>query len=50
MFQYELKCGEMENKIITKHLKRWLDQVIVHEQVENGVAINNNLSIDQIDW
>jgi phage-related tail protein len=39
----------MENKIITKSLKRQLNQVIVHEQVENGVAINNNLSENQID-
>ncbi len=39
----------MENKIINKSLKRQLDQVIVHEQVENGVAINNNLSENQID-
>jgi hypothetical protein len=39
----------MENIIITKSLKSQLDQVIVHEQVENGVAINNNLNEDQID-
>jgi hypothetical protein len=35
----------MENKIVTRSLKRQLNQVIVHEQVENGVAINNNLSV-----
>ncbi len=39
----------MENKIVIRSLKRQLDQVIVHGQVENGVAINNNLSVDQID-
>jgi hypothetical protein len=39
----------MENKILTRTLKRQLDHVIIHEQVENGVAINNNLSVDQID-
>jgi hypothetical protein len=29
----------MENKIVTKSLKRQLDQVVLHEQVENGVAL-----------
>ncbi len=36
----------MENKIVTKSLKRQLDQVILHEQMENGTAISNNLSAD----
>jgi len=36
----------MENKIITKSLKRQLDQVVLHEQVENGSIIINNLSVD----
>jgi hypothetical protein len=39
----------MENKIVTRNLRRQLDQAIVHEQVENGAAINMNLSVDQID-
>ncbi len=48
MFRFELKCGEMENKIV-RSLKRQLNSVIIHEQVENGVAINKNLSANQID-
>jgi hypothetical protein len=39
----------MENIIITKSLRRQLNQVIVHGQVENGIAINSNLSANQID-
>jgi hypothetical protein len=39
----------MENKIVTRSLRRQLDQVILHKQVENGAAINNNLSVDHID-
>jgi hypothetical protein len=39
----------MENIIVTRILKRQLDQVILHEQVENGVAINNNLSVNKVD-
>jgi hypothetical protein len=39
----------MENRIITKSFKRQLDQVTIYEQVENGVAINNNLSENHID-
>ncbi len=49
MFRFELECGEMENQIVTKSLKRQLDQVIVHEQVENGITINSNLSAYHID-
>ncbi len=30
-------------------MRRHLDQVIVREQVENGVTINNNLRVDLID-
>jgi hypothetical protein len=33
----------MENKIITTSLRKQLNQVVLHEQVENGVDINNNL-------
>jgi hypothetical protein len=36
----------MENRIVIRSLKRQLDQVIVQEQVENGDAINRNLSED----
>jgi hypothetical protein len=39
----------MENKILTKSLRRQLYQVILHEQVENGTTINNNLSADRVD-
>jgi hypothetical protein len=39
----------MENIIVTRNLRRQLDQVIVHEKVENGVAIKCNLSADKID-
>jgi hypothetical protein len=39
----------MENKIVTRSLKRQLDQVVWHEQVENGVTISNNLIVDQVD-
>jgi hypothetical protein len=38
----------MENRIITISIKRQLDQVIIHQEVENGVAINNNLSAYQV--
>ncbi len=48
MFKFELGCGEMENKILTKSLRKQLDQVVLHEQVENGTTINNNLSADQL--
>ncbi len=49
MFRSELRCGEMEIRIVTKSLKRQLDKVVLHEQVENGVAISNNLSANQVD-
>ncbi len=49
MFKFELECGEMENKIVIKSLRRQVDQVLLHEQVENGVTINNNLNADQVD-
>ncbi len=39
----------MENKIVTRSLRKQLDQVVLHEQVENGVTINNNLSADQVE-
>jgi len=39
----------MKNKIITKSLRRQLNQVVLHEQVKNGVAINNNLNTNQVD-
>jgi hypothetical protein len=39
----------MENKIVTKSLRRQLDQVVLHDQVENGTTINNNLIANQID-
>jgi hypothetical protein len=39
----------MENKIIIKSFMRQFDQVIVHEQVENGVDINKNLSACKIE-
>jgi hypothetical protein len=39
----------MENIIVSRSLSRELDQVIVHEQVENGTTINSILSANQID-
>jgi hypothetical protein len=38
----------MENKIVTRSLRRQLDLVIIHEQMENGTAINSNLNTNQI--
>jgi hypothetical protein len=43
LFKIELKCGDMENKIVTRSLRRQLDLVIIHEQMENGTAINSNI-------
>jgi hypothetical protein len=39
----------MENKIVIRSLKKQLDHVILHEQMENGTTINNNLSTDHMD-
>ncbi len=39
----------MENMIVTKSLRRELNQVVLQEQVENGIAINNNLCADKVD-
>ncbi len=39
----------MENRIVTRSLRRQLDLVIVHEQMENDTAIKSNLSAYQID-
>jgi hypothetical protein len=39
----------MENWIITRSLRWQLDHVVLHEQVENGVAINNNLNANKVD-
>ncbi len=39
----------MENRIVTKSLRRQLDQDVLHEQVENGVAISNNLNVDLVE-
>jgi hypothetical protein len=38
----------MENIILIISLRRKLDQVVVNEQVENGDAINKNLSAVKI--
>jgi hypothetical protein len=48
LFRFELECGEKENQIVTKSMKRQLDQVIIYEQVENGVAINKIVNTNQI--
>jgi hypothetical protein len=40
----------MENIIVTRNLRRQLDQDVLHEQVENDIAISNNLSENQVDW
>jgi hypothetical protein len=39
----------MENIVIIRVLKRQLNHVILHEQLENNIAINNNLSANQVD-
>ncbi len=39
----------MENIIVTRILNRQLDQNVLHEQVENGTVISNNLSENQVD-
>jgi hypothetical protein len=36
----------MESKTVIKSLRRQLDQVVLHEQMENGTAISNNLSVE----
>jgi hypothetical protein len=46
LFRFELGCGEMESKTVIKSLRRQLDQVVLHEQMENGTAISNNLSVE----
>jgi hypothetical protein len=38
----------MENIIVPTILNRQLNQVILHEQVENGATINSNFSPNQI--
>jgi hypothetical protein len=42
LFRFELECGEMENRIVTKSFRRQLNEVLLHEQQDNGIAINNN--------
>ncbi len=49
MFKSELGCGEIENIIVIRSLKRQLNQVVLHDQVENGTAISNNLSANHVD-
>jgi hypothetical protein len=39
----------MENIIVTINLRRQLNQDVLHEQVENGNAINNNLNENRVD-
>ncbi len=34
LFKLELECREMENRIITRSLRRQLNQVLLHEQKE----------------
>jgi hypothetical protein len=49
LFKFELECGKIENKIVTRSLRRQLDHVVLHEQVENGIATSNNLNANQVD-
>jgi len=49
LFTIELECGETKNKIVIRSLRRQLDHVILHEQVENGATINSKLSADHMD-
>jgi hypothetical protein len=39
----------MENRIVARSFKGQLHKVLLHEQVENGVTINNNLNVDHED-
>jgi hypothetical protein len=39
----------MENMIVTRSLRKQLNQVVLQEQVENAIAINNNLCAAQVD-
>jgi hypothetical protein len=49
LLRFELGCGEMENQIVTRSLKRQSDKVVLHAQVEIGITISNNFSVDQVD-
>jgi hypothetical protein len=39
----------MENGIVTRSLKKQLNLIVLHEQVENGATISNNFSAYQVD-
>jgi hypothetical protein len=39
----------MENKIVTKSLKKKLEYVILHQQMKNGTTIHINLSVNYED-
>ncbi len=39
----------MENIIVTGSLRRQLDRILLHEQVENGIVVNNNLNANKLD-
>jgi hypothetical protein len=36
----------MENRIVTKNMRKQLNKVVLHEQVEKVVDISNNLNVD----
>ncbi len=39
----------MENINVTRSLKKKLNHVVLHEQVENGATTSNNLNADKVD-
>jgi hypothetical protein len=49
LVKFELGCGEMENRTISRSRRRQLNQVVLHEQVEKGATIKNNLNEHQVD-
>jgi hypothetical protein len=40
----------MENINVVKSLKRQLVHIVLHEQLENAIAISNNLSANLVDY
>jgi hypothetical protein len=44
-----IRCGKLENKIAIINLRRQFNQVVLHEQVKNGIVISNNLNTYKVD-
>ncbi len=49
LFRFELEHGKMENKIVSRSLRKQLNQITIHEQVENGVVINRKMQRRKFD-